>query len=141
MFTKDVGIIGGAGHVGLPLALTFADAGLRTVIYDIAHGSLDLVRQGKVPHWEEGGEALLKRVLRKGVLDLCDSPDMLRECRFLVPAIGTPSGEDLDSSVSDVLNAVNELWPCLREGQILVLRSTLFPGVTQRVQKHFSDRG
>jgi len=141
VFTKDAGIVGGAGHVGLPLALTFADAGLRTVIYDIAHHSLEQVRQGKMPRREEGGEALLKRVLRKGALNVCDSPDELCDCRFIVLATAMPSDENLESSLSGVLDVIHELWRCFREGQILVLRSTVFPGVTARVQKHFSDRG
>src|SRR3982751_5205623 len=45
-FSKDVCVIGGGGHVGLPLAMTFADCGLKTVIYDINAETIDSIRRG-----------------------------------------------------------------------------------------------
>ena len=69
-FSRDVCVIGGAGHVGLPLALTFADSGCRTIIYDINARTLDLIRAGTMPFTEEGGPELLSRVLQSGRLEL-----------------------------------------------------------------------
>src|SRR6478735_9365938 len=62
----DVVVLGGAGHVGLPLSLAFADAGLRTGIYDISQPALDRIAAGEMPFLEAGAEELLAKVLRTG---------------------------------------------------------------------------
>jgi UDP-N-acetyl-D-mannosaminuronic acid dehydrogenase len=46
---QDICIIGGAGHVGLPLALVFADAGQRVIVYDVNEPALEKVRRGTMP--------------------------------------------------------------------------------------------
>jgi UDP-N-acetyl-D-mannosaminuronic acid dehydrogenase len=64
----DVCIVGGAGHVGAPLALVFAKHGYRTLIYDLNATALDTLAQGRMPFLEEGGEELLREVLPTGRL-------------------------------------------------------------------------
>ena len=69
----DVVVLGGAGHVGLPLSLAFADAGLRVGIFDInAPPRAD--RRGEMPFMETGAEALLAKVLATGRLELTTRP-------------------------------------------------------------------
>ena len=51
----DVCVVGGAGHVGVPLSLVLADKGIRTLIYDINPRALDQLRDGQLPFMEEGG--------------------------------------------------------------------------------------
>ena len=67
----DICVVGGAGHVGLPLALVFASKGLRVLVYDVNEDSLRTIRGGKVPFMERGAEPLLKRLLlkRQGGID------------------------------------------------------------------------
>ena len=64
----DVVVLGGAGHVGLPLSLTFADLGLKTGIYDISQPTLDRIAAGEMPFLETGAPELLKKVLASGRL-------------------------------------------------------------------------
>ncbi len=64
----DVVVLGGAGHVGLPLSLAFADAGLRTGIYDISQPALDRIAAGEMPFMENGADELLRKVLPTGRL-------------------------------------------------------------------------
>jgi UDP-N-acetyl-D-mannosaminuronic acid dehydrogenase len=141
LFTRDVGIIGGCGHVGLPLALTFADTGLRTVIYDIDRHAVEHVRSGEMPFQEEGGPELLRKVLASGQLEIDSVPDRLGDCRFLVLIVGTPVDEHLNPSLSALHRALDDCLPHLIDGQILVLRSTVFPGVSDHVQRYLRDRG
>ncbi len=140
-FTKEVGIIGGCGHVGLPLALSFADHNLQTVIYDLNRQAVEQVREGKMPFLEEDGPATLQRVLRKGILEVCDRPDRLPECQFLILVIGTPVDKHLNPSFLGMEKALDECLSYLRNGQILILRSTVFPGITAHVQNYLSSRG
>jgi UDP-N-acetyl-D-mannosaminuronic acid dehydrogenase len=140
-FKRDVGIIGGCGHVGLPLALTMADTGLRTVIYDINSQSTATVRKGRMPFLEEDGEATLQRVFRKGTLEIDDKPERLSECKFLVLIIGTPVDEHLNPSFDGMEKALESCLQYLRAGQILILRSTVLPGVSAHVQFYLKNKG
>ena len=66
----DVTVVGGAGHVGLPLSLTFAAAGMRVGIFDIAQDTLDRVAAGEMPFVENGAEELLQKVGKSARLNL-----------------------------------------------------------------------
>jgi UDP-N-acetyl-D-mannosaminuronic acid dehydrogenase len=134
-------VIGGAGHVGLPLALTFADSGFRTVIYDINVQTLDQIRAGTMPFTESGGPELLARVLSSGKLEIEQSPRLLSECEFLVLVIGTPVDEHLNPSFTGIQRALDGCIEHLRDGQILILRSTVFPGISDHMQRYLNDRG
>lgn len=141
VFPRDVAIIGGAGHVGFPLALTFANRGLRTVIYDINKKALVRIREGVVPFFEEGAEPILRDVLARGTLEVGDSPEAIRDCRFLVLVVGTPIDEHLNPNFTGIHRALDGCLPHLRPGQTLILRSTVFPGITDHVQRYLRQRG
>jgi UDP-N-acetyl-D-mannosaminuronic acid dehydrogenase len=140
-FALDVGVIGGGGHVGLPLAMTFADIGLRTVVYDINRHTLDKIRSGVMPFQEEGGPEMLRRVLDRGLLEASDSPEPLKNCRFLVCIIGTPVDEHLNPSFTGIHRALDGCLHCMRDGQILVLRSTVYPGMSGHIRKYLASKG
>jgi len=140
-FGRDVGVIGGAGHVGLPLAMTFADTGLRTVIYDISAPALELIRKGRMPFVEEGGAEILRRVLDSGRLEMENTPRLLSDCRFLVLIVGTPVDEHLNPTFTAMHKALATCTDQLRDGQILILRSTVFPGITRHIQDFLQQRG
>src|SRR5438105_3390398 len=89
-FARDIAVIGGCGHVGLPLALMLAHSGLRTVIYDINSEVVEQVRQGKMPFTEEGAPEMLRHVLERETLEVHATPELLGECEFLMLIIGTP---------------------------------------------------
>lgn len=140
-FSHDVCVIGGGGHVGLPFALICADSGLRTVIYDVDSRKVEKIRSGEMPFFEEGAEEMLKRVLGTGRLEVEDRPDLMSRCRFLVMIIGTPVDEHLNPSFATIERALNKSWEHLRDGHILILRSTVFPGTSQRIQRILQERG
>lgn len=140
-FDYDVCIIGGGGHVGLPFALICADSGLRTVIYDVDSRKVQQIRDGEMPFFEEGAEEMLRRVLGTGLLTVEDRPEPISECRFLFMIIGTPVDEHLNPSFSAIDRALRSSWQFLRDGQTLILRSTVFPGTSQRIQRMLSEAG
>jgi len=61
----DVTVVGGAGHVGIPLALSFAAKGMRVMINDLNEKALEQLQAGIVPFTEEGAEELLRENLEK----------------------------------------------------------------------------
>lgn len=141
VFPRDVCVIGGGGHVGLPLALTFADSGLKTVIYDTDANTVARIRRGEMPFAETGARELLPKVLAGGRLEVCETPELMAECRFLVLVIGTPVDKHLTPTFTGLNRAIEACSAHLRDGQIFVLRSTIFPGISEHVQKDLAARG
>ena len=140
-FSRDVCVIGGGGHVGLPLALTFADAGLKTVIYDINEKVVAGICAGQMPFDEEGAPPLLEKGLRSGLLEAYASPDHVADCRFVVLIVGTPVDEHLNPQFTAIHKAIDRCAEFLRNGQILILRSTVFPGITNKIQQYVREKG
>lgn len=140
-FGRDVCVIGGGGHVGLPLAITFATTGLRTVIYDINRDAVKQICAGKMPFMEDGGEESLRRVLASGHLEVEDTPKLLSDCRFVVLVVGTPVDEHLNPTFRGIFKAIDLCSERLRDGQILILRSTVFPGMTRHMQNYLDKKG
>ena len=104
-FKRTVCVIGGAGHVGLPLAMTFADVGHQTLIYDINRQAIARIREGQMPFVEDGGPEMLAAVLERGRLEVDDAPASLSTCEFLVMIVGTPVDEHLNPSFSGIQRA------------------------------------
>ena len=76
-FKYDIGVVGGAGHIGLPLSIVFADSGFRTAVYDINSDAIDQICAGHVPFMEEGVSELLKSVLKSGNLEIYNTPNCI----------------------------------------------------------------
>jgi UDP-N-acetyl-D-mannosaminuronic acid dehydrogenase len=135
----DVVVIGGCGHVGLPLAIAFADRGLRVGIYDLNESAVKLVESGQLPFQEEGAAAVLERVLADGRLSATTDPAIIASADAVVVVIGTPVDEHLNPDPHAVTRALQDATHHFRDGQLLVLRSTVYPGVTGGVERMFAE--
>jgi UDP-N-acetyl-D-mannosaminuronic acid dehydrogenase len=140
-FSNDLCVVGGAGHVGLPFTLVFAEAGLKTAVYDKNKEALTRIAGGTVPFMEQGAEPLLKKALAENRLVLSDSPAVVGDSRVIVITIGTPIDEFLNPVFRDIRNCLAELKPFLREGQVLILRSTVYPGTTEWCSRWLRENG
>jgi len=134
-------VIGGCGHVGLPLAILAAHAGRETTIYDVSRTAVAMVRDGRMPFQEEGAEPMLRDVLASGKLRVTDSPEVVSGAEIVVVVIGTPIDEYLTPRAEVVFDAIDQCLPFFRNGQVLILRSTVYPGVSEKVQRYFDRRG
>ncbi len=137
----DVVVLGGAGHVGLPLSLAFARAGLRVGIFDISRLALDRIAAGEMPFKETGADELLRELLPTGRLELSAEAAILGRTDQIVVVIGTPVDEFLGPSMTVFERAVEQIAPHVRDGALIVLRSTVYPGTTAFVGQHFASRG
>jgi UDP-N-acetyl-D-mannosaminuronic acid dehydrogenase len=140
-FDRDVVVIGGCGHVGLPLAIAFADRGARVGIYDVSAAAVDLVNSGQMPFKEPDAPAVLERVIADGRLEASSDPAIVASAEHVVVVIGTPVDEHLNPDQAAIPKALEGCSPYLRDGQILILRSTVYPGVTALVEKMISGLG
>jgi UDP-N-acetyl-D-mannosaminuronic acid dehydrogenase len=137
----DVVIVGGCGHVGLPLALSLVETGYRVGIDDIDKAKIEQVRGGSVPFLENGAEELLRKVLPTGRLELGSDPGLLERTDIVILVIGTPIDEFMNPSVRVFDKVLDDLVPHLRDGCLVVLRSTVFPGTTETVERRLRSAG
>lgn len=124
----DVAIIG-CGRVGLPLALAFADRGLRVIGIDSDATRLDAVRSGRMPFEEPGAEEILRRV----DIVWSDRAADAAQADAIVLTLGTPSFSHIEIDMRDIRSVLDDLLPVLRPGHLVVLRSTIAPGTTEFV--------
>ena len=137
----DVVVLGGGGHVGLPLSLTLADAGLCVGIYDTSQTTLDRIAGGEMPFLETGADDLLRKVLATGRLELGTDGSIIERTRTLIIVVGTPVDEFLGPSMTVFERVVNQVAPHLRDGALVILRSTVYPGTTEYVTHHLAEAG
>jgi UDP-N-acetyl-D-mannosaminuronic acid dehydrogenase len=136
----DLTVVGGAGHVGIPLVLSFAAKGLTVNVNDLNLDSLAALKAGRLPFIEYGAEELLSKALRDNRLIFTSTPAEVSNSGPVVVTIGTPVDEFLNPERHVVLKCIDDLLPHLSDGQLLVLRSTLYPGTTDWVSAHLKRK-
>lgn len=126
--------------MGLPLGLAFADQGLRVALYDINESAVFRINRGELPFEEPGGLEVLQRVVGRN-LEATADPTVLATAECIVVVIGTPVDEHLNPDPQAVPRALEALAGSLVDGQLMILRSTLYPGVTRLVAKLINRLG
>ena len=137
----QISIIGGGGHVGLPLGLFLCDHGHYVTIVDTDQNRLDQIARGEMPFLEEGAHDLLPRCLSSGRFELRADQESISGADLIIMTIGTPVDEYLDPQVRAFDKAVQEVLAHTRSGQLLMIRSTVFPGVTDRLGRQVAADG
>lgn len=136
-------VIGGAGHVGLPLALVLASLGIKTYSYDLDADKVKKINSGEMPFMEEGGSEVLKQVLFSGMFQATTDPKVIKKAYYIFVVIGTPVDEHLGPNPNTVVESIRRLSSYFASEHLLILRSTIFPGVTRRIEellsKDFAD--
>ncbi len=132
----DLTVVGGGGHVGVPLVLAFAEAGYRVNVHDINREALETLRSGRLPFIEYGGEELLAKALKQNRLTFTSSPADISRNGPVIITIGTPIDEFLNPVRKVIQDCIDALLPHLADGQLVVLRSTVFPGTTDWLHAH-----
>ena len=122
----------GMGYVGLPLAVVFAEAGLRVVGLDVSQARMDLLNGGQ-SYIEDIPSDTVARLVASGHLrgsaDFSDlaSVDAVSIC------VPTPLSKTRDPDVSYIAAATEQIAAHLHAGQVVVLESTTYPGTTREV--------
>ena len=130
----DICVVGGGGHVGLPLSIAFAAKGKRVIISDTNKGALKTIGEGVMPFTENGADKILKRVIHKKLF-LTDRLDVVKDSEYIIVVIGTPVDEHLNPTYKQIMAFFEEMKPFLRKGQAVILRSTVYPGITKKIQE------
>jgi UDP-N-acetyl-D-mannosaminuronic acid dehydrogenase len=136
----DVLILGGCGHVGLPLGIMFAREGLAVGLYDSDEHRRELVRAGQMPFLEYGADALLPEVIGRS-LHIVDDISIARDAEHVVITIGTPVDEYLNPRFRPMFAVAAELALHLAPGTHVMLRSTVYPGTTRELDRRLRSLG
>ena len=138
---SDICIVGGGGHVGLPLALAFTAVGQRVVIYDLNVTALETIKTGSMPFVEHEAEPLLRSALDKKLLVLSSDPADVSKAHHVIIAIGTPVDEYLNPQLRALLDLFDTLRPHLDPSQTIIIRSTIFPRTCYQIQRQLAQDG
>jgi UDP-N-acetyl-D-mannosaminuronic acid dehydrogenase len=138
---SGVVVVGGCGHVGLPLAISLADAGVPSVALDIDAAVVASVNAGVMPFREDGADEVLRRVLDDGSFRATTEAAAIADADAVIVVIGTPVDERMTPDPTEVVRVLAECAPHLQDDQLVVLRSTVYPGVTRRVEEVLAERG
>jgi UDP-N-acetyl-D-mannosaminuronic acid dehydrogenase len=136
-----IAVVGGGGHVGLPLSLKLADVGFDVRIFDIAERTVEQVSAGEMPFLEPGTTELLSALLPTGRLHLSTDPTVLRGAEVVIVVIGTPIDEFMNPSMTIFDRTVGMLAPHIDDDALVILRSTVYPGTTAHVVRLLAEHG
>jgi UDP-N-acetyl-D-mannosaminuronic acid dehydrogenase len=136
---STVSVIGGAGHVGLPLAIMAAQSGFKTHIIDVDLDACRIINSGKLPFYEPGAEPLLKKSLDEKLLDASGDASLISNSEVVIIVIGTPVDEHLNPDPNQLPSVIRHYLNYFRDGQLVILRSTIFPGVTRKIAAIFKE--
>jgi UDP-N-acetyl-D-mannosaminuronic acid dehydrogenase len=138
MGKENVVIVGGGGHVGLPLGLALAKVGHDVISYDISQETVDIINDGNMPFLENGAGELLKQNLHKNFIATTDI-SVISKASTIIVVIGTPVDEYLAPNPNTVVDVIKEISKYFKDDQLLLLRSTLFPGVANQVSRYINE--
>ena len=136
---RNVVVVGGCGHVGLPFGMVLADRGMQVSLLDVDAAKVASINQGKMPFREDGAEALLPKLIGKSLIATTDT-ECLRTAEVVISVLGTPVDEHLNPTVAALYRSLDDLIEYVPDGSLLVLRSTLYPGVTRLIKDRIDER-
>ena len=130
----EIAVVGGCGHVGLPLSVVLANSGNTVTAFDVSAVAVDKVNSGVAPFWEPSLEDALSVALQRGFRATLEST-CIKTADIVIVIVGTPLDMHLNPDPNAVVKAVEEIAENLNSTQLLILRSTVFPGVTKEVER------
>ncbi len=125
------GVIG-LGYVGLPLAVEIGQSGSIALGFDVSEGVVEGVNRGR-SHVRDVLSESVAKLRENGLLEATAELDRLSECDVICLCVPTPLSKTKDPDISHILAAGSAVARTLREGQLIVLESTTYPGTTRDV--------
>ena len=137
---RKISIIGGAGHVGFPLGLIFSSKGYKVNLIDKHKENIKKINSGKPPFLEEGSNALLKKMLKLKRIKTTNKLANIKDSKYIIVCIGTPINKNLNPDLKNFLNFFRILKKYLNKDQIIIIRSSVYPGICDHVYKIIKNK-
>src|SRR5688572_14979574 len=129
---KSLSAVVGLGYVGLPLAVELANAGYDVVGVDVSENVVATINSGRSHILDISGEAIARHVA-SGKLRATTDPAILAKCDTICVCVPTPLNKIKDPDLSFVVNVGAAIRDHIRQGQLIILESTTYPGTTREV--------
>lgn len=140
MPSKNKAAVIGIGRVGLPLALVLADKGYEVIGVDVDKARINLISKGKLPFIEEGAEPLLKKYYGNRFTVVEKLGSSLEKSEIIIITLGTPIDVNYTPNFSQIIDFFEEACPYFKKGQLIILRSTIAPGVTENIKRIIEEK-
>ena len=134
-FKYDLCIVGGLGRVGLPLGILFAYKGLKVCLNDINIKHAELVKKGIMPFKEKGAQPLLKKIIKNKKLDISLNSKCISNAKYIIITLGTSLDRRKNPEMKKFLNVINVIKKSLSKDQIIIVRSSVYPGTCKKIFK------
>jgi UDP-N-acetyl-D-glucosamine dehydrogenase len=135
----DVAVIG-AGYVGLPLAVTFAEGGGRVLVVDVKPQIVEALNRG-TSHIEDVTSERLAALVDNGLVVASVDYEQVKHAHAVLIALPTPLSRQREPDLSYIERAAQSLAPVLQRGQVVVLESTTWPGTTREILQPLLEHG
>ena len=135
----DVAVIG-AGYVGVPLAVTFAEAGQRALVVDVQSDTIDALNRGE-SHIEDIANERLAPLVTNGRIVATTDYEQVKQAHAILIAVGTPLSKQREPDLSAIEAVARSLAPVLQRDQVVVLESTTWPGTTREILQPILEEG
>ena len=126
-----IGIVG-LGYVGLPLMWTFHEAGMPVIGYDIDQKKIDCIDEGR-PYIKHLGKDMMQKLSKSDRCDATVDFSRLKEADAILICVPTPLDDHRDPDMHYVEKTAMTIGENLREGQLVILESTTYPGTTEEL--------
>lgn len=134
-----IGIVG-LGYVGYPLALTFAEARLRVIGFDIDPEKIASIQKG-ISYIKHVNHGRLQNALLHHSLEATDDFSRISECDACILCVPTPLTHHLEPDLSYIEKTCQAIAPHLQKGTLVSLESTTWPGTTEEVVRPLLEAG
>jgi len=130
----------GSGYVGLVTGTCFAEVGIEVMCVDIDTKKIDNLKNGIIPIYEPGLEAMVHRNMSKGRLQFTTNlAEALEDCEVLFTAVGTPPGKDGSADLQYVLSVARDCGKNMKDYLLIVTKSTVPVGTAQKVRNALQE--
>ena len=137
---KKLTVVGGAGHIGLPLSLIFANSGIDVICYDNNEKIINECKKGKIHFKEKNGERELKKAIKNKKIYFTSHLGKINLNSDFIITIGTPVDEFMNPVTDVMYKCIDEIIPYVSNNSLIILRSTIFPGTTITLLTSFSAK-
>ena len=137
----DIGVIGGAGYVGLVTGVGLAALGHKVISMDLDHSRIEMLRDGKSAVYEDGLEPILHQLIQQNQISFTENQtEAVRNADALFIAVGTPSLADGAADLSAVIAVAERLLEEIRKYTVIVLKSTVPVGTISVITEILSQK-
>lgn len=130
---KSIICVMGLGYVGLPTALHFAQKGFRVYGFDVDKKKIDVLQKNQLPFYDVGLEENFQKALATKNITFHDDPSCIKNCHISLVIVPTPVNNQKVPDLSYIVNAGEFIGNNYTDNHIVVLESTVYPGVTDEI--------